>query len=84
MTRFRLSVPAVLLAIGIALIVGVIVTNAVHRAIEHADGIEHTHNFASHDVRVALGAVVILGLFLIFSGSSGSSRPETRDARGVT
>jgi hypothetical protein len=50
------------------LVVGVIITNAVHRSIERSKGIKHTHNFTSHGVRAALGGVVILGIFLIFSG----------------
>lgn len=49
-----------------ALIVGVIMTNAAHRAIEHHDGVHHTHNFAISGLKAALGWVVILGLFLIF------------------
>lgn len=68
MRRPHLSVPALLFATGIVLVIGVIVTNAVHRAIEHGDGIKHAHNFTSHGVRAALGAVVILGLVLIISG----------------
>jgi hypothetical protein len=58
----------VFFATGIALIIGVIVTNAVHHAIEHHDGVAHPHNFTSHGLRAALGGVVILGIFLILSG----------------
>jgi hypothetical protein len=50
------------------LVVGVIVTNFVHRVIERSNGIEHPHNFTSRGVRVALGGVVTLGVFLILSG----------------
>ncbi len=68
MRRPRLSVPAVLFATGLTFVVGVFLTNVVHRAIEHSDGIKHTHNFTSRGVRDALGAVVIVGLLLIGSG----------------
>src|ERR1700733_8119291 len=67
-TRPRVSIPIVLFITGISLVVGVIVTNAVHRRIERSNGVKHPHNFTSHGVRAALGGVLILGIFLILSG----------------
>lgn len=84
MSRRRPSAPAVLFGTGIALVVGVIITNAVHRAIERSDGIKHPHVFTSHTVRAALGGVALLGIFLILSGFvwiAATRRERRRHAR---